>query len=144
MSILVMNLEANEPHEHRDVFDYGDNAMINLTPHAIVIQIIKKGYSEKITIPPSGTVARVVHHEQFINKITLEGESVDVISRTAVNITGLPPVECVEPVIVSSMVLDAMKQAGGYDEYPAYAPDTGETAIRNEKGHIIAVTRLVA
>ena len=128
--------------------------MINLTPHAIVIQIIKKGYSEKITIPPSGTVARVVHHENFLNKITLEGESVDVISRTAVNITGLPPVECdeltglpighVEPVIVSSMVLDAMKQAGGYDEYPAYAPDTGVTAIRNEKGHIVAVTRLVA
>ena len=25
----------------------------------------------------------------------------------------------------------------------AFAPDTGDTAIRNDKGHIIAVTRLV-
>ena len=125
--------------------------MINLTPHAIVIQL---GSDDKVTIPPSGTVARVVHHEYLVDQIIVGGESVDVISRAAVNIIGLPAVECdeltglpighVEPVIVSSMVLDAMKQAGGYDEYPAYAPDTGETAIRNEKGHIIAVTRLVA
>ena len=118
--------------------------MINLTPHAIVIQIIKKGYSEKITIPPSGTVARVAHQERFVDKLVISGElSVDVISRSTVNITGLPA-DADEPVLVSSMVLEALQQMGGYEEYPVYAPDTGVTAIRNEKGQIEAVTRLVS
>ena len=118
--------------------------MINLTPHAIVIQIIKKGYSEKITIPPSGTVARVDHQERFVDKLVISGElSVDVISRSTVNITGLPA-DADEPVLVSSMVLEALQQMGGYEEYPVYAPDTGVTAIRNEKGQIEAVTRLVS
>lgn len=40
-------------------------------------------------------------------------------------------------IIVSSMVLDNMPLMAN-----VYAPDTGSTAIRNDKNQIIAVTRL--
>ena len=44
-------------------------------------------------------------------------------------------------VIVSGMVLDACEGT----EHAAYAvaPDTGNTAVRNEKGHIVAVKGFV-
>ena len=44
-------------------------------------------------------------------------------------------VEC----IVSAMVASAVPGRAG-----VFAPDTGDTALRNEKGFVIAVTRLVA
>lgn len=115
--------------------------MINLTPHDIVIQADD---GTAITIPPSGVVARVAHTETVIENLLLTDSSkaVPVISRVATSVTGLPT-DTDEPVLVSSMVLEALQQIGGYEEYPVYAPDTGSTAIRSEKGHIVMVTRLV-
>ena len=43
--------------------------------------------------------------------------------------------------IVSSLVLEAAKAQGCAERL--YAPDTGPTAIRDESGQIVAVTRLV-
>jgi len=124
--------------------------MINLTPHDITIWA---GDGTATTIPPSGAVARVIHSETESGYLQLIddqgdgqwgcGKAVPVINRVVAGITGLPA-DADEPVLVSSMVLEALQQIGGYEEYPAYAPDTGKTAIRNEKGHIVMVTRLVS
>lgn len=103
--------------------------MINLTPHAITIRT-KDG---DVTFEPSGTVARVETRETTVG----ERFGVQVVRREFGDIFGLP--ENGEPCIVSSMVLAALP-AGTPN---VYAPDTGATAIRNDAGHIVAVTRLV-
>lgn len=122
--------------------------MLNLTPHPITIRCVD-GY--EVTFPPSGTVARVSTVETVIGSRDVfdpsvaecdeqgnsNGSRVKVVRRVFGEVTGLPEegIEC----IVSSMVLDAVKGRRG-----VYAPDSGPTAIRGEKGFVIAVTRLVA
>lgn len=104
--------------------------MINLTPHDIVLRTA----NGDITIPASGTVARVATVD------TDTGDTVSglpVIRRAFGTVTGLPSDG--SPCVVSAMVLSAVP-----DRANTYAPDTGPTAIRNDKGHIVAVTRLVA
>lgn len=104
--------------------------MLNLTPHAITI----KTPNGSTTFQPSGTVARVNTIEKVVGTCTVTG--VEVIVRTLGEVVGIPTDG--QSVIVSSMVLDACKGMKN-----VFAPDTGATAIRNEKGHVIAVTRLV-
>jgi len=102
---------------------------INLTPHPITI--LKDG--ESITIDPCGTVARVKMEE-------IEGDSImgiPTITRRACGVEGLPEPEKDTIYIVSAMVLDHIQ---GND---VVAPDTGPTAVRDDKGRIQAVTRLV-
>jgi hypothetical protein len=110
----------------------GDNIMINCTPHAITLRTPQGD----ITIPPSGTVARVTMTEAVVRTCAVTG--VDVIRRTPGEVIGLP--EDGTPCIVSAMVLAALP-AGTKG---VFAPDTGATAVRNDRGHIVAVTRLVA
>lgn len=104
--------------------------MINLTPHAIVLVV----GDDKIKIEPSGQIARVGMTEEVIG----EFNGLTVIRRQPGTVVGLPTDG--SPCIVSAMVLAAIPvgTAG------VYAPDTGPTAIRDEKGHVVAVTRLVA
>ena len=104
--------------------------MLNLTPHAIVI---RNENGVDTIYPPSGTVARVEMEERVIQLV----DGIPVISRHATGVSGLPTEG---QFIVSSMVLDALD-----DVYhmAAFAPDTGSTSIRNEKGNVVAVTRLV-
>lgn len=106
--------------------------MLNLTPHAITIRVGE----EEVTIPPSGVVARVVMNETPSTAIDI-GIQVPVIRRTPGDVVGLPTDGT--PCLVSSLVLDAAKGVHG-----VFAPDTGPTAIRNDKGLVMAVTRLVA
>ena len=103
--------------------------MINLTPHTINVQI----GNEIISFPPSGTVARVLTNETVISDYS----GIPVVSRTFGNVEGIPDNN--SPILVSAMVLDAVKNRPN-----TFAPDTGKTAIRDEKGFIVAVTRLVA
>ncbi len=108
--------------------------MINLTPHAIVIRRADGDW----TLPPSGTLARVAMQDAPAPDVA----GVPVVTRRAGQVIGLVrdadgiPVPC----IVSAMVLAALPTGTPN----VYAPDTGPTAIRNEAGHIVAVTRLVA
>jgi hypothetical protein len=111
---------------------------VNLTPHAITIRT-KEG---DITIEPEGTVARVDMAEHHLGLMFYK--QIPVITRKRIEVVGLPPQEdrvrgnliC----LVSSMVLDALEWAHAVN---VYAPDTGPTAVRDEKGHVVAVTRLV-
>lgn len=103
--------------------------MINLTPHAICLLVA----GEQITIEASGQIARVSMTEEVVG--TMHG--LPVIRRIAGAVIGLPSDGT--PCIVSAMVLAAIP-AGTEG---VYAPDTGPTAIRNDKGNVVAVTRLV-
>ena len=109
--------------------------MINLTPHTIVILDEKTG--KTLVIPASGTIARVEQTYQKAGTVAIEGLPVDVVRSKFGEVTGLPDGDT--PVLVSGLVLSALKGRPN-----TYAPDTNVGAIRNEKGHIQAVTRLIA
>ena len=102
---------------------------INLTPHALSVQLPD---GSTTTIPPSGVVARVTTEEVVVGQVV----GVPVVERRFGAVEGLPD-EGV-PCLVSALVAGAVPGRKG-----VYAPDTGPTAIRNDKGHVVAVTRLV-
>lgn len=105
--------------------------LLNLTPHAI--SIIANG--ETVTIQPSGIVARVAVEAVQVGEVA----GVPVMANKYGKVEGLPE-DKTQPILVSSMVLGLL----GVDyQNIAFAPDTGKTAIRNEQGHIVAVTQLV-
>lgn len=105
--------------------------MINLTPHAITI----RANGADTVIQPSGRLARVSSTEEQVGVCPLTGAP--IMRRVFGEVAGLPTdgTSC----IVSALVLSACAGRAG-----VFAPDTGPTAIRNDAGHIIAVTRLVA
>ena len=133
--------------------------LVNLTPHELVI---KSPRINKITgrddgmstrLKPSGTVARIEMGYKNAGWIARDGGSssgsdsnslyglpdhqIRAVRQAPGEITGLPdPVEDTI-FITSTMVAAEVKRPD------VVAPDTGETAERNEKGHIVAVTRLV-
>jgi hypothetical protein len=104
--------------------------MLNLTPHAITVQL--PNGSER-TFQPSGTVARVVTFQT--SAANLDG--IPTSYRRTGNVEGLT-LPLTGPVLVSGMVLAELT---GVDN--VFAPDTGSTAIRDERGHVVAVTRLI-
>lgn len=106
---------------------------INLTPHRIVIR--PEGMDE-IIVEPSGTIARVQMDE--MNAGTVDGAP--IIRRTAGAVQNLPARKDHVSLLVSGMVLGAVPS----DRKDVLAPDTGSTAVRDDKGHIVAVTRLVS
>ena len=104
--------------------------MLNLTPHDIVLRTPQGD----VTIPPCGTVARVA----TIDADTGNNVSgVPVVRRSFGDVSGLPDTDT--PCIVSAMVIAALPGRPN-----TYAPDTGSTAVRDDAGRIVAVTRLVA
>jgi hypothetical protein len=104
--------------------------MINLTPHPITL---RREDGSEVTYQPSGRVARVNTDERVI----AIRDGIPVIVRNTGDATGLP-VEGT-PCLVSAMVLAAVPGRAH-----VYAPDSGATAIRDERGQVVAVTRLVA
>ena len=105
--------------------------MLNLTPHEIVVVVSGREH----TFPASGTVARVATTDEVVGHCPIT--HAPIIQRVTGQVDGLPTWDV--PVIVSAMVLAACPGRPN-----TFAPDTGPTAIRNEKGHIVSVTRLVA
>jgi hypothetical protein len=108
-----------------------EKAVLNLTPHEITL-ITPRGI---FTFPPSGTVARVETLETVIGECPIT--DAPIVRREKGMPVGLPEAGCA--CLVSSMVLEACPGRAG-----VFAPDSGKTAIRNEKGHVVAVTQLVA
>lgn len=103
---------------------------VNLTPHEIGIRV----RMADIVLPSAG-LARVSTTEEQMG----DADGVPLVRTTYGDIIGLPgPVDDVM-YIVSAVVLDVAKRHGRTD---VAAPDSGPTAIRNEKGHIVAVRQL--
>lgn len=135
--------------------------MKNLTPHAIAIEVD----GVRVTIPPSGVVARVATTEELVVADQPERAAecaallgapgalmvddherqlsiaVPVIRRRFGEVTGLP--EGDEACLVSALVLEAVRLQQPWRRR-VYAPDTGATASRDADGRVLAVTRLVA
>ena len=124
--------------------------LVNLTPHAVVLRN-EKYLSLDVTIPPSGTVARVTSTPgevtmEAVSAVEADGcfscFSFDVAGPTVFGaVEGLPPPSPGKGYIVSALVGAAL--AGSRPD--VFMPGTGpaDGAVRNEKGHIVAVTRLV-
>ncbi len=112
--------------------------LINLTPHAITFRNASGGFK---TIEPSGSVARVDSIAKTFTFQLIMGVPVQEVEFG--EIIDLPESDDSESIfIVSGIVLEAMKQKG-IRRSDVIAPATGpkDEAIRNEKGHIVAVTK---
>lgn len=110
--------------------------LINLTPHPIVL---RSPNGEDTTIQPSGTVARVSATSGALQDV--QGLPVPVAQPDTFGaVQGLPEPTGGTFYIVSAMVGAHVKRADVL--MPGTGPSDG--ALRNEKGHIIAVTRLKA
>lgn len=116
--------------------------IINLTPHNIHVYNIAGEFQ---TFPASGTVARVSSTQQVLPNIEIPME-VDTggLGTYTVNKTvwgeviDLPAPEADVFYLVSALVL------GQCTNRPdVIGPDTGPTAVRNDKGHIVAVRGFV-
>ena len=110
--------------------------IINLTPHAIVV---RQSDGTDLTIPPSGTVARVSSAPGVVVG-ALAGVPV-MGARTWGDVVGLPAPQPGTTFIVSGIVL--ARCAGRAD---VIAPATGpaDGAVRDADGRIVAVTRFVS
>jgi len=105
--------------------------IVNLTPHAITVRTD----AGDRTFQPCGTVARVSQDTMDAGFVA----GIPVVKKTTGQVTGLPDPAADTVYIVSAMVLAAVS-----DRSDVFAPDTGSTAIRNDKGHIVAVRGFVA
>jgi hypothetical protein len=101
---------------------------VNCTPHALTIEGLG-------TLPPSGILPRVATQRQ--PSTTLGGVRLVRTVKGAVH--GLPEAKDGVVLIVSGMVLDALNGI----RPDVVAPDTGPDAVRNDKGHIVAVRGFV-
>lgn len=103
--------------------------IINCTPHKIVV-ISNEVTTEYAT---SENVARVSTTQNVVGNIN----GIEIVETVQGEVEGLPQPKKNTFYIVSAMVLSALNGS----RVDVIAPDTGSTAIRNEKGQIIAVTR---
>ncbi len=117
---------------------------INLTPHVIRIKGVDLNTCEDQTleVQPSGDVATCLTRISNAQAYRLDQFEYGVISRSLGKVLlsngqPFPAPELGKVFIVSSMVQDAMPRAD------VLAPDTGPTAIRDERGNVWAVTRLI-
>ena len=113
---------------------------LNCTPHQIVL---RQADGTDVFFEPCGSVPRVETSEEQVAFF-----AVPIMVQRTGQVSGFPDFDkfrCESGdehimCIVSRMVLDAVEPVEGVT---FVAPDTGKTAIRNEKGHIVAVTRLI-
>ena len=117
---------------------------VNLTPHIIRIKgtNLVTQREHVCEIPPSGDVATCLTRISNAQAYRLDQFEYGVISRSLGKVLlsngqPFPAPELGKVFIVSSMVQDAMPRAD------VLAPDTGPTAIRDERGNVWAVTRLI-
>ena len=105
---------------------------VSLLPHSISVV----GEDMEITIKPSGSIARVSSTTEVVGEIG----GFTVSRSTFGDVIGLPEPEEGVYYIVSGLVLSAL--AGTRPD--VLAPDTGSSAIRDDKGHIVAVRGFLA
>ena len=115
---------------------YGYNSgcdVVNLTPHDVVLRA-EKGLVEDKVFRASGKIARVRE-----SVTSCESYGLPCVRKNYDGVENLPPKKKGVAYIVSSFVFAAC------DREDVLAPDTGpDSAIRNEKGNIVAVKRFVS
>ena len=125
--------------------------IVNCTPHAITVMTSVMTFDnenncmtevmQQETYEPSGILPRVeTVRVSRADLTTNNAAGIRIIAQKVGQVQGLPEPQADTVFIVSAMVLQAL--AGSRPD--VYAPDTGADAIRNDKGHIIAVRGFVA
>ncbi|RMG02005.1 MAG: hypothetical protein D6735_10970 [Acidobacteria bacterium] len=108
--------------------------IINLTPHKITVIIEdERGNPIVQEYYPSGIVARVNSTQAELMRVN----GIPVVKTVFGDVENLPDRADDTIYIVSSIVAQAV--AGKRDD--VVAPDTGPTALRDEAGKIVGVTR---
>lgn len=116
--------------------------LVNATPH--LIRIIRPDGNE-IQVEPCGIVVRCAVDEKEVGYmdgvpcLTAEFGDIEGFAEVYASIKDKDKPNSV--IIVSVIVLEAAKKKNKFLNYLA-APDTGPTAVRDEKGQIIGVRRL--
>ena len=132
---LCVTTDLDEAEENENFYVFYEKKevetvkIINCTPHEIVV--ISNEVTAKYST--SETVARISTTQKVVGNIN----RIEIVETVQGQVEGLPEMEEGKMYIVSGMVLSALKGSRA----DVIAPDTGSTAIRNEKGQIIAVTR---
>ena len=130
--------------------------MKNCTPHTIVIvpNGVQVGHAERfVHIEPSGEVLQLVMEEPLVFKnpvqvgenagVTVSFDKIDALRSNAAIVTVLDSTD--GPILVSDAVVDYVRSdwvAQSEMKKRIFAPDKGPTALRDEQGQIVAVTRL--
>ena len=109
-------------------------AIVNLTPHAIVL-------NDGRIFEPSGTVARIT--KDFVVGRTING--IPTWRECIVGMENVPAsLNDGNVYIVSGMVLEALRGFEGDYYTNVVAPSTGHpSTVRNETGHIVSVAGFV-
>jgi len=107
--------------------------IINCTPHPITFRGV-----QDVTYPVSGIIPRVSTVDTPDGLLPTVDWPLPLVKRTFGGVTGLPRRKAGTYLIVSAMVLSAS------DRDDLIAPDTGASAIRGDKGHIVAVIKFIA
>ena len=116
--------------------------IINLTPHQIRVQIAD---NVDVTIPTSGTVARVATAATAAEPVYLGIALVQTQVVTYGKVAGLPEESEDMVYIVSGIVLNALREQGE-TRLDVVAPATGPSdgVVRDESGQIMAVSKFNA
>jgi len=104
--------------------------LINCTKHPVTIA--------STTVAPSGNVALVIMNKEVLDSIVVDGVVVPVVRKIAGGIEGLPKPKDGVIYVVPAMVLPYTSDRGD-----VMAPNTDETAIRNDKGFVQSVVEVV-
>jgi hypothetical protein len=108
---------------------------INLTNHSLNIHGDQN--NTILTIPPHGVVARVTPSQTTVDTIN----GIDIVRTVFGTVEGLPAPEQNTVYIVSTLVLQALRDSGIHRD-DVVAPDTSPaSAVRNGDGQIIGVRR---
>ncbi|NNV07148.1 hypothetical protein ETC03_12230 [Geobacillus sp. MMMUD3] len=108
---------------------------VNLTPH--VLNIVRDDGSIALSVPPSGTVARVTTQQTVVCQLA----GVDVVRTVFGDVVGLPDPQDGVVYVVSTLVLQALS-ASGVDRSDVVAPDTSPASVvRDDTGHVVGVKR---
>lgn len=114
---------------------------VNLTPHAVTLQ---SADGTRFTVPPSGTVARIDSKPGDL--IIIEGcdgfdAGIALYDRTNYG----TPVGLPDPVDGTTYIVSALFAGRVGDRIDVVYPGTGpkDGCIRDEKGQVVAVTRLI-
>ena len=113
--------------------------VLNLTPHTINLMV---GESI-IEVPASGIIARCGEDVKSCDPIKIDGIAVETVKKGFHSVDNIPNEKPGQIVLVSLMVLNAIKEMG-IERADLFAPDTGNgSAVRDENGRIKGVKRLI-
>lgn len=110
----------------------------NWTEHEIVLRLPSE---DELVIPPSGKVARVKKEKKSQTPVVIDDRIVPVSGDSTGPVDF--PSDHKGPAIVSSMFADAYREQFPESGRILFVPDTGPTAIRDERGRILAVKGLI-